>query len=146
MISRRFTVFVAASFLFAGAALGQDFLVDDLVITHPWARATATPSVPSAGYLVIENTGTEGDRLLGANSSAAARVELHRTVIEDGIARMRPAPDGVILPADAIVELAPGGYHFMLMGLALPLAAGTRVPLTLRFERAGEVEVELAVE
>ena len=146
MILRRFAVFAAIVFLFAGNAAGHEVLAGDLVVTHPWARATAAASVPGVGYLVIENTGAEDDRLLGAGSPAAARVELHRTVIEDGIARMRPAPDGVALPAGAIVELAPGGYHFMLMGLAAPLAAGTRVPLTLRFERAGEVAVELAVE
>lgn len=146
MIFRRFTVVAATLFLFASNAAGHEFLAGDLIITHPWARATAAATVPGVGYLVIENTGAEDDRLLGAGSSAAAGVELHRTVIEDGIARMRPAPDGLALPAGAVVELAPGGHHFMLMGLAAPLAAGTRVPLTLRFERAGEVAVELAVE
>lgn len=146
MTLRRFAVVVVALVLFAGAAVGHEFLVGDLVIMHPWTRATAAASVPGVGYLVIENAGAEDDRLLGPTSPAAARIALHRTVIEDDIARMRPAPDGVAPPAGATVELAPGGYHFMLMGLDSPLVAGTRLPLTLIFERAGEIAVELAVE
>lgn len=142
----RFAVALTAVLLLTGVAAGHEFSIGDLVITHPWARTTATASVPGVGYLVVENTGADDDRLLAAHSPAAARVELHRTEIEDGIARMRPALEGVALPAGTIVELGPGGYHLMLMGLAEPLAAGQRVPLTLRFERAGEVAVELAVE
>ena len=146
MIARRFAVVAAAVFLFTGTATGYDFQVGDLLITHPWARATAAPGTPGTGYLVIENTSAEDDRLLGAVSPVAARTELHRTVIEDGIARMRPARDGVALPAGTTVELAPGGYHFMLIDLGAALTAGTHVPLTLHFERAGEITVELSVE
>ncbi len=146
MILRRFAVVLTTVFLLAGTVAGHDYSVADLIVRHPGARATATASVPGVGYLVIENSGADDDRLLGAESPAAAQIELHRTVIEDGVARMRPVPDGVAVPAGAIVELAPGSYHFMLMGLGAPLTAGEYVPLTRRFEGAGEIAVELAVE
>ena len=143
---RRFVLVLTTLLLVADTAAGHEFAVGDLIITHPWARVTATANVPGVGYLAIENTGTDDDRLLGAASPVVARVELHRTVIEDGIARMRPPPDGLALPAGAIIELAPGGYHLMLTGLTAPLTTGARVPLTLRFERAGEVAIEIVVE
>ena len=59
---------------------------------------------------------------------------------------MRPAPEGLAIPAGEIVELAPGGFHLMLMGLDMPLVAGERLPLTLIFNSAGAVSIELAIE
>ncbi len=134
--------------LLAAGSLGSahQFLAGDLLITHPRAGATAADATPGVGYVVIENQGVADDRLVGAESQAADRVELHRTVFEDGVARMRPAPEGLAIPAGEIVELAPGGFHLMLMGLDMPLVAGERLPLTLIFNSAGAVSIELAIE
>jgi copper(I)-binding protein len=115
-----------------------------LVIETPWARATPPGATVGAGYLVIRNTGTTGDRLVGASTPAAAMVEIHETRMTDGEMQMRPV-EALDIPAGGSVRLKPGGLHFMLMDLGTPLVAGTRVPLTLQFTGAGQVRVELAV-
>jgi copper(I)-binding protein len=115
-----------------------------LRISNAWTRAAGAGG-NGAGFLTVANGGTAPDRLLAARSAAARVVELH-TMIRDGeVMRMRPVTD-IPLPAGQEVRLQPGGLHIMLIGLTAPLQQGTRVPLTLVFERAGEVQVELAVE
>lgn len=122
----------------------HDYEAGTLHIAHPWARATV-PGQPAGGaYLELENRGG-ADRLLSARSPASARVELHSMTMEGEVMRMREL-EAVPLPAGATVKFQPGGLHLMLMGLKAPLKQGERVPLTLRFEKAGEVTVELSVE
>jgi copper(I)-binding protein len=96
--------------------------------------------------MTLRNRGTSPDRLVGAETLAARAVEIHEQRMEDGVMRMRPLPGGVALPPGEAVTLGPGGLHLMLIGPTRAFARGQRVPLTLRFERAGEVAVELAVE
>ena len=96
------------------------------------------------GYLVIRNKGVAADRLVGVSSPASARVEIHEMAMEKDVMRMREVK-GVDVPAKKSVELKPGGYHLMLIELKAPLKPGDKVPLTLRFEKAGEVKTELAV-
>ncbi len=117
-----------------------------LVIEHPWARATATPRQTGAAYMIIRNRGAEPDRLLGARSGEAASVTLHDSSVDaQGVARMREAKL-VEIPAGGEAHLAPGGVHVMLDGLKTPLFEGVSYPLTLVFERAGEVGVEVEVQ
>jgi copper(I)-binding protein len=92
-------------------------------------------------YLTLSNPGPDDDRLMEARSELCARVELHRTTIQDGRARMEPVLGGVPLPAGSELELAPGGLHLMLMGLDRGLQVGDRVPLELEFEHAPPVVV-----
>ena len=103
-----------------------------------------TATQAGAVYLAITNRGDDADRLLGANTPAARRAILHRTVLEGGIARMAPA-GAVDVPAGGTMILRPGGIHFMLMGLAAPLEENRAIPLVLHFERAGEVLVEVQI-
>ena len=124
----------------------HDFRAGDLAIGHPWTRAVAARAPTAAGYMTIRNAGSAPDRLLGAETPQAGRVELHEMSMTDGIMRMRPVPGGIALPPGQEVRLAPGGLHLMLIGPQGDFAQGARVPLTLVFERAGRVEVELAVE
>ena len=110
-------------------------------------RAWSRPAVAGGtggGFLTLRNDGAAPERLLGASSPLAGRVELHTSSTEDGVMRMRPL-DGIAVPAGGEVTLRPGGMHLMLLELRQPLRAGDRVPLTLRFERAGEVAAELTV-
>jgi hypothetical protein len=111
-------------------------------IEEPWARATAPGAKVGAGYLKI--TSGSADRLLGASSPAAQRVELHITVKEGEVLRMREVK-AYDIPAKGGLELKPGGAHLMLVDLKAPLKEGGKVPVTLRFEKAGEVKVELQV-
>ena len=111
-------------------------------IEEPWARATPPGARIGAGYLKI-SSGT-ADRLVAASSPAAARVELHVTEKNGDVMRMRQVK-AYDIPANGGFELAPGGAHLMLVDLKAPLKEGMKVPMTLRFEKAGEVKVELQV-
>jgi copper(I)-binding protein len=107
----------------------------------PWARATA--GKVGGIFLTLRNGGA-ADRLLGGSTPAAAKVELHNTVKDGDVMRMRQV-DAISLPANGYVELAPGGLHVMLVDLKAPLRAGDMVPVTLRFEKAGEVTIQVPV-
>ncbi len=114
-----------------------------LTIDTPWSRATSAQA--GGAFMMIHNGGHHGDRLIGAESDLAGRVQVHMTIMEDGVMRMRHAEDGVEVPAGGMAELKPGGFHVMLMGLKQPLEEGASFPVTLIFERAGEVTVEVQV-
>jgi copper(I)-binding protein len=123
--------------------------VGELSLRHPHAYPTLPGTTTGAVYLVaIRNEGDRTDRLLAASTTVADRVELHRMQMDGDIMRMRALP-AIEIPAKASVSLRQGsadGYHLMLFGLHRPLAAGDRFPLTLRFERAGEIQIEVWVE
>lgn len=128
----------------AGATSAEDFKAGDLVISHPWSRATPAGARVGAGYLVIENHGTLPDRLLGGSVEVATGFELHDIVREGGVMKMRQLT-GIDLPPGSSIEAKPGGRHIMFVGLSHPLAAGETVPGALQFERAGRIEVEFKV-
>jgi periplasmic copper chaperone A len=128
----------------ASPASAQEARAGDLAVQRPWTRA-AGQGATGAGFLSVSNRGAAADRLLSASTPAARAVELH-TMLRDGdVMRMR-AVDAIEIPAGQTVALRPGGLHIMLVGLSRPLREGETVPLTLRFERAGEVRVELSVQ
>ena len=131
-------VLFAVLSLWAGAALSQ------ISVEHPWARPTPPGAKLAAGYLTVLNAGA-ADRLVGASSPAAARVETHQTVKDGEVFRMRQV-EGFAVPAKGRLELKPAGSHLMLIDIRRPFRRGEKVPVVLRFERAGEVKVELAVE
>lgn len=130
------------------SALAHDVEKGPLRIDHPWARPTLSVAAPGAAYLVIENHGTEADRLVRAEvPPAIARAsEIHRTTEEKGVSRMQHLVDGVAIPPGGRVAFEPGGLHLMLLGLETRLEAGARFSGTLVFEKAGEIEVEFWVE
>ena len=101
------------------------------------------PSRPGAAWLTIRNTGGE-DRLIGAESPAAERVEIHTHIREGGVMMMRRV-EGIDLPAGGEAALEPGGDHLMLLGLKGELSPEDRFPLTLLFEKAGRVDIEMRV-
>lgn len=140
---RRSLLAAAAAFAALPVA-AQDRAAGDIRIAQPWTRA-AGANANGAGFMTLRNAGGQADRLLSAATPAARVVELHTHIREGDVMRMRPVQD-IPVPAGETVELRPGGLHIMLIGLVAPLPQGGRVPLTLRFERAGEVQVELVVE
>jgi copper(I)-binding protein len=94
--------------------------------------------------MTIRNPGAAGDRLLSASSPAAAKVELHVHVNDNGVMRMREVK-GYDVPAKGAFELKPGGAHLMFMDLKRPLKEGEKVPVKLKFAKAGEVSAEFEV-
>ena len=117
----------------------------DIQVRHPWSRATPPGAKVGVGYLEIRNTGSQPDRLLSASTSAARRVEMHITEHAGEVAKMRQLR-AFEIPARERLELRPGGAHLMLVDLVEPLQKGARFSMTLRFERAGEVEVQFEVQ
>lgn len=127
------------------AAFAQTGPAASLGISHAWARATAATAKTGAAYLTITNKGTSDDKLVAVASPVAAKAELHTTLMENNVMRMRPV-DGVEVKAGGKAELKPGGVHIMLIDLKAPLKMGEKFPVTLRFEKAGEIEIMVTVE
>ena len=137
--------------LLAAAALSVSALpalAEDakLTIMDPYARASTPSSKSGAIFLEVMNAGP-ADRLIGASTPAAGQTMLH-THKEDanGVIKMIHVDEGFEVPAGGTLELKRGGKHVMLMGLTGPLEQGDTVPLTLIFEQAGEISVEVPVD
>ncbi|MDG4597945.1 MAG: copper chaperone PCu(A)C [Candidatus Contendobacter sp.] len=113
-------------------------------VEEPWARESPPTVTNGAAYMTLVNTGKEADRLVGASGEVSATVELHTHLMEDGVMKMRPIKAIEVNPGEPAV-LRPGGLHIMLIGLKKPLVAGQTFPLRLRFEKAGEMPVEVKV-
>ncbi|WP_428644446.1 copper chaperone PCu(A)C [Roseibium sp.] len=141
------SVAAAAALAFVSlSALADDYKAGDLTLNHPWTRATPPNAKAGGGFVEIVNNGTETERLIAVSSNAAARTEIHEMAVTDGVMTMRPLAGGIDIPAGETVSLQPGGLHIMFMGLNEPFKEGTRIPVVLTFEKAGEVSVELAVD
>ena len=143
MFTRRFLLAAVTAFTLAAPAFAHDYQLGTIKIGHPWARATVAAN--GGAFLVLENTGTAADKLVSASTELAGKVELHTHIKEGDIMRMRPVA-AIEVPAGKKVMLEPGGYHVMLLGLKKPLKEGERFPLTLQFEKAGKITVEIAVD
>jgi copper(I)-binding protein len=116
-----------------------------ITVSAAWARETAPAQQAGGGFMTINNAGNRPDRLLSATSDAADKVEIHTVSMDGGVMRMRPVAGGIATPARGKVELRPGSFHVMFLGLKAPLRRGESVPVTLRFARAGTITARLAV-
>jgi len=113
-----------------------------IAIDGAWARATLPGQMSSAAYFTITNTG--GPEVLLSVSSPAGDASLHSTSMAGGVMKMRPLSE-LHVPEGQSVTLRPGGTHVMVMGLKQPLAAGSSIPLDLKFQKSGELHVEATV-
>ena len=112
-------------------------------VSGVWARATPGQATNTAIYLTV--TASLADRLVGASTPVAAEAMLHENRTVDGVMQMRMVPS-IDVPAGGKIVLAPGGLHLMLTGVKAPLKVGSHFPVTLRFEKAGDVTAEVTVE
>lgn len=135
-------VAAVAAFVLAVPAFAEGIMVDD-----PYARVSSKKSTSGAAFMVIHNHSGGDDRLLDAKSDVAKRVELH-THLQDanGVMKMVHVEEGFALPKDGMIEMKRGGAHVMFMGLTAPLEHGDKVNVTLVFEKAGEVQIEVPVD
>jgi copper(I)-binding protein len=107
-------------------------------VAGQWVRLPAAAD-QTAAYMTITNPGSSADALLGASSPAAGKVELHQSTTDaSGMTSMMPV-ERLEIPPGGSVELKPGGYHLMMMGLTAPLEVGAKVRIDLVFEKAGTV-------
>ena len=108
-------------------------------------KSYETATGMKVGVALMDIESEADDRLTGASTPAADRVEIHTMSEENGIMKMRKVDGGIALSANKELELSPNGYHLMLMDLKEPLKAGTTFPLTLTFEKAAEKTVTVTV-
>lgn len=118
----------------------------DINIKAPWTRATPGGSRSAGGFLTIENPGQLPDKLIHLTSPAAAKVEIHTMNVIDGIMRMRKIRDGVSINPGEIIELKPGSLHMMFLGLTKAFVKGENILVTLTFEKAGKITIDLPVQ
>lgn len=138
--STLFAGFAALSF--ATAAFGGDIMIDD-----PYARASGMSAKAGAAFFTIHNHGAEADRLVAATSEISKVTELHtHRDMGDGIMKMVHVEEGFEVPAQGSHSLARGGDHVMFMGLNAPMTQGDVVSVTLTFEKAGDIVVEIPVD
>ncbi|MDR7034391.1 copper chaperone PCu(A)C [Mesorhizobium sp. BE184] len=139
---------LAIALLFAGAhgVWAHEFKLGQLDIDHPWSRATPPGASVAGGYFTVANEGSTPDRLVSISSDISEKAEMHEMTVKDGVMTMRPVQGGLEVPAGGKLELAPGGYHLMFIGLKQAPKAGEKFAATLTFEKAGSIPVEFDVE
>jgi copper(I)-binding protein len=142
----RYPLLLASLLVLAVApAHAGDYTVGSLTIADPWSRATPKGATTGAGYMKITNKGTTADRLISGSSDVAPTLEVHETTTENGVMKMRPITGGLEIKPGETVELKPGSFHIMFVGLKKPLTKGGHIKATLVFEKAGTVNVEYDV-
>jgi len=117
--------------------------IGDLTISGAFTRATLPNAPVAGGFLTLTNNGTAEDRLVAVQSPIAKEGQIHEMTMEGDVMKMRRLSEGLVIPAGETVVLEPGGYHMMFMGLTGPIAEGDAVPVTLTFEKAGAITLDL---
>src|SRR5258708_893141 len=133
------------AFYVGSAAHGQTSAANPIVVEQPWARATPGGEKTGAAYMTLINNGRSVDRLLGATTPLADKVQFHKETEDNGVSRMRQVQSMELEPAAKII-FKPGELHMMIVGLKQPLTEGKTFPLTLQFEKAGNIEVTVPIE
>jgi copper(I)-binding protein len=130
----------------ANPAGAEDYRVGQVEVLAPWSLALPPNAPTAAAYFTVRNTGMADDRLVRVSSPVAAEAQLHEHLGADGMMKMQQV-EGVIIPAAGQVRFAPFGSHVMLLGLGdrSQLVEGAHFPLTLHFQSAGDVEVQVQV-
>ena len=131
---------------FSSSVLAHDYKLGTLEIKHLYTRATAAGAKVGGGFMTINNSGTQPDKLLSITEATfAGKVEVHETKMINNVMEMRELKQGLVIPAKGKVELKPGSYHVMFMDLKEPLVKGKKYKAKLNFEKAGSIEVEFDV-
>jgi copper(I)-binding protein len=129
-----------------GLALASPALAQEIHVLDTYARAASPMAKTGAAFMMIENIGDADDRLIGATSPAAQMVQLHTHREEGGVMKMVHVEDGFEVPAGETLMLQRGGTHVMFMGLTESFEQGKVIPLTLIFEKSGEITVDVPVD
>lgn len=123
------------------------FADSEIAISDPYARASGMNAIAGAAFFGVTNSGDEDDRLIAVRSDVAKRVELHTHIEgEGGVMRMVEVEEGFAVPAGGMHMLERGGDHVMFMGLTQSFEQGDMVSVTLVFEKAGEIALEIPVD
>ncbi|HEX7530085.1 MAG TPA: copper chaperone PCu(A)C [Pyrinomonadaceae bacterium] len=140
-----FVSMLAVGALNGPPAQSQEVKLGDLVISQPWSRAAPRGAETASSYLTIENKGTTADRLVGGSTDVAEKLQIEQISTVGGAMTVNPVAGGLGISPGEKVVLAPGGYRLALLKLKSPLKKGTKVPMMLQFEKAGQVNVPFDV-
>jgi len=141
-------LFILSTFvfaIFAGLATAESIRHGALLLEDARVKAVMPGAPVTAAYVKITNTGSAADHLLGAESPIAGRIEIHRMEMQGDVMRMRPLDGPLLIPAGESVTLEPGGLHLMLMDLVTRKKAGETASLSLLFEDAGKIQLDVPV-
>lgn len=140
-------IVLAALLLPACFANAHEYKAGSLEIAHPWSQELPPNAPTVAAYFVIHNSGKTADKLLSVDSPIAGIAQLHEHVMQNDLMKMQQVPT-VEIPAGGDITFAPMAYHVMLLDLKdrSLLSDGKRFPLTMHFEKSGDVTVEVAVQ
>jgi periplasmic copper chaperone A len=127
-----------------GVALTSAAFASDIAVEQPFARASAGAVTAGAAFMTLKNSGASDDALIAVSTPVAEHAELHIHIKDGDVMRMREV-ESIDVPAGSTVMLQPGGLHVMLIDLKAPLKAGEQFPLTLTFEKAGAMTIEVPV-
>lgn len=117
-----------------------------ITIESAWGRTSPMVAQAGAFYMLVRNAGSVADRLASGKSTACDAVELHESyAMPNGVMGMRPITGTLEIPANGQVELKAGGYHIMCIGKKVDLNQGVKIPLTLIFEKSGEINVTVEI-
>jgi hypothetical protein len=141
-----FLAAVALTLAALSPALAHDYQAGSILFEHPWTRATPPGAKVAGGFMKLQNTGKEPDRLIGGSAAVAGKFEVHEMAMVNNVMKMRELENGIEIKPGQNVELKPGSFHVMFMDLKQQIKEGDRVKGTLVFEKAGTVEVEFKVE
>ena len=126
-------------------AQSQEVKAGDLVISQPWSRAAPHGAETASSYLTIENKGAAADRLVGASTDAAEKIQIEQISMVGGGMQLKPVTGGLAIGPGEKLVLAPGGNRLGLLKLKSALKKGSKVSMTLAFEKAGQVAVSFDV-
>jgi periplasmic copper chaperone A len=126
-------------------ARAQTSVASKIVVEQPFARATPKGAMTGAAYMTLVNNGASADRLVGATTPVADKVQFHKETEDNGVSRMREV-HSVDLEPGAKVSFKPGDMHMMIVGLKQPLVQGQTLSLALQFEKAGNIEVTVPIQ
>lgn len=138
--------FGAAALVLAGDAAATEYRAGNIKVSDPWTRATPQGAQVAGGFMRIENSGKEPDRLIGGSMPLAGQFQVHEMTMVGDVMRMREVTGGLDIKAGARVELKPGSYHVMFMQLKEPIRQGGPIRGTLVFEKAGNVDIQYHVQ
>lgn len=139
------TLLLSAFTFYTAQTLAHEYSTGDIEIDHPWSREAPPTATVIAGFFQLKNNAQQDDYLISASTPGAKRVEIHTHEMSDGMMQMKQI-DRVKVAAQETVMFKPGGYHLMIFNPEKAYKQGERFPMTLTFQNAGEVQVELAVE
>lgn len=131
--------------VFSVEASAHSYQQKDIRIGHIWTRATPAGATTAAIYVPLLNTGTVSDKLLGATTPLAVKIEIHQIMQEHDMMKME-RQDFVVLEPNKPVTLSPNGTHLMVIGLKKQLKEGEMFPVTLQFEKSGSINLEVMVQ